>query len=68
MSDGVALGLKLERLGPAQALLQSAQRWTQRARRILEAAADAAQSSADEVMLNGNQRLQRLHARHNQPF
>lgn len=51
MSDGVELGLKLERLAPAQALLAAATRWSQRASHLLEAAAEAAQSSPDEVLV-----------------
>ena len=47
MSEGVALGLRLERLGPAQALLAAAQRWSLRAARVLEAAEEAAQSSPE---------------------
>ena len=49
MSDGAALGIKLERLGAAQALLQTVGRWSQRARQMLDGAAEAAESPGSEV-------------------
>jgi hypothetical protein len=49
VSDGAALGIKLERLGAAQALLQTVARWSQRARQTLDGAAEAAQSPGGEV-------------------
>lgn len=49
VSEGTELGLKLERLGTAQTLLQAANRWSQRACYVLDAATEAGQSSGSEV-------------------